>query len=87
MPIQSVVSAILFREGRAIMNTAKDMSKVYRNTSTIELIRNKGRKQLELSRVTKIRSYWAKKEVARLSHMIKQIDAELAARAAQQPLF
>jgi len=66
---------------------AKDMSKVYRNTSTIELIRNKGKKQLEISRAQKIPSYWAKKEVARLSHMIKQIDAELASRAAQKPIF
>lgn len=66
---------------------AKDMSKVYRNTSTIELIRNKQRKQLELMRVANIRSYWARKDAARLAHMIHQIDVELAARAARKPLF
>jgi len=66
---------------------AKDMSKVYRNTSTLDLIRNKMLKHHELSRVIGVPSYWAKKERSRLEHMIKQIDAELEARALQQPLF
>jgi len=66
---------------------SKDMSKVYRNTSTIELIKNKGRKQLELLRVKHINSFWARKEVLRLEYMIHQIDVELAARAAQDTLF
>jgi len=69
------------------MNSAKDMSKVYRNTSSADLVRNRMKKQVEIYRAKKIPSYWAKKEVARLEHMIKQIDAELAARAAQEPLF
>jgi len=66
---------------------AKDMAKVYRNTSTIELIRNKCRKQLELMKVANVHSYWARKEKARLEYLIKQIDVELAARAAQRSLF
>jgi len=67
--------------------TAKDMSKVYEKTPTIELIRNKGRKQLQLQKALMMGGYWAKKECARLEHMIDQIDAELACRAAQKPLF
>jgi len=63
------------------------MSKVYRNTPTIELIKNKGRKHMELLRVLYINSYWARKEKLRLEYMIHQIDVELAARAAQEPLF
>jgi hypothetical protein len=66
---------------------AKDMSKVYRNTTTADLIRNRNRKTVELFRVSKMSGYWAKKESARLAHMILQIEVELAARALQQPLF
>jgi len=66
---------------------SKDMSKVYRNTPTIELIKNKGRKHLELMRVKHISSYWAKKETLRLEYMIHQIDVELEYRASQKPLF
>jgi len=66
---------------------AKDMSKVYRNTSTLDLIRNQMLKRHELSRVIGVPSYWAKKEVLRLEYMIHQIDVELAAREAQEPLF
>jgi len=67
--------------------TAKDMSKVYRNTSTLDLIRNQMLKRHELSRVQGIPSYWAKKEASRLEHMIQQIEAELNCRASQTPLF
>jgi len=66
---------------------AKDMSKVYRNTTTEDLVRNRLRKQVELYHAARLPTYWAKKEVARLQHMINQIDIELAARALQQPLF
>lgn len=66
---------------------SKDMRKVYRNTPTIELIRNKGRKQLALIRASQMDGYWARKEVTRLVDMIGQIDAELRYRAAQKPLF
>lgn len=66
---------------------AKDMSRVYHNTPTIELIKNKGRKQLELMRAEQQGGYFGRKEALRIKHMIMQIDAVLAARAAQQPLF
>jgi len=66
---------------------AKDMSKVYRNTSTIDLIRNRSRKVVEMEKARSMGGYWAKKDVSRLAHMIYQIDAELACRAAQKPLF
>jgi len=66
---------------------AKDMSKVYRNASTADLIKNKHRKQAELYRLKNNYGYWVDKERKRLLHMIGQIDAELACRAAQKPLF
>jgi len=66
---------------------AKDMSKVYRNTPTADLIRNRNRKTVELFRVSKLTGYWAKKDCARLAHMINQIDVELESRALQKPLF
>jgi len=67
--------------------SAKDMSKVYRNTSTIDLIKNKGRKLRKLQNISGYNTYFAKKDRARLQHMIDQIDAELEARALLQPLF
>lgn len=66
---------------------AKDMAKVYMNTPTIDLIRNKGRKELEVMRHERQGGYFARKEVQRLKHMIAQIDAELASRASAMPLF
>jgi len=67
--------------------TAKDMSKVYRYTSTFDLIRNRSRKIVELQRWHKKGGYWSKKAIARLEYHIRQIDAEIACRADQQPLF
>lgn len=69
------------------MDTAKDMFTVYSKTSTIDLIRNKNKKQAELFKLKHITSYWAKKEKARLQHMINQIDAVIEARKLQMPLF
>lgn len=66
---------------------AKDMAKVYFKTPTIDLIKNKGRKQLLLMRTEREGGYFAKKEAERLKYQIAQIDAVLAARSAQKPLF
>jgi len=66
---------------------AKDMSKVYGNTPTIDLIKNRQRKKYEADKLHGIHGYWSKKELDRLNHMIAQIDVELACRAAQRPLF
>lgn len=66
---------------------AKDMSSVYRNTPTIDLIKNKGRKMRQLLQARQYNTYFAKKDRARLQYMIDQIDAELDARALQKPLF
>lgn len=66
---------------------AKDMSKVYRNTPTIDLIKNKGRKMRKLMVAQQYNTYFAKKDRVRLQYQIDQIDAELACRAAQKPLF
>jgi len=60
---------------------AKDMSKVYRNTSTIDLIKNKGRKLRKLQQAEQYNTHFAKKDRARLRYLIDQIDAELASRA------
>lgn len=69
------------------MKTAKDMHKVYSGTSTVDLIKNKGRKLRKLHQLEQMDGYFVKKERIRLRHMIDQIDAVLEARAAQQPLF
>jgi len=66
---------------------AKDMSKVYRQTSTFDLIRNRSRKIVELQQWERKGGYWAKKACARITYHIRQIDAELECRAAQKPLF
>jgi len=66
---------------------AKNMHKVYVNTPTINLIKNKGRKTLALMRARRQGGYLAKKEIARLEYQIAQIDAVLASRGAQFPLF
>jgi len=66
---------------------AKDMSKVYRFTSTVDLIRNRQRKLYQVSKLYGVDGYWTKKEIQRLKFMIDQIDVELAARASQMPLF
>jgi len=69
------------------MGISKDMRKVYQGTSTIDLIKNKGKKVRQLQKISGYNTYFAKKDRARLIDMIDQIDAELEARAAQQPLF
>jgi len=69
------------------MDTAKDMFKVYAKTSTIELVHNRNRKYRQLLRLDGLDGYFVKKERSRLEHMIKQIDAVIAQRALQIPLF
>lgn len=66
---------------------AKDMAKVYRNMSTIDLIKNKGKKLRQLHQAQQYNTYFAKKDRIRLRKMIDQIDAELERRAAQLPPF
>jgi len=66
---------------------AKDMRKVYQNTSTIDLIKLKGKKIRQLQKISGYNTYFAKKDRLRLIHMIDQIDAELECRALQIPLF
>jgi len=66
---------------------AKDMAKVYFKTPTIDLIKNKGRKQLALMKAERAGGYFGRKEAERLKYQIAQIDAVLEARGAQQPLF
>jgi len=68
-------------------NAAKDMSKVYRNTPTVDLIKNKGRKMRKLMQAQQYNTWFAKKDRARLQYQIDQIDAELESRALQKPLF
>lgn len=67
------------------MNTAKDMKKIYAKTSTVDLIKNRNRKQLQLWQLKGVTGYWADKERARLKHMIDQIDQEIERRA--EPIF
>lgn len=69
------------------MDTAKDMFRVYSKTSTADLIKNRNKKTVQLFRASSISGYWAKKECARLAHMISQIDAVIESRRLQEPLF
>jgi len=69
------------------MDTAKDMYKVYAKTSTLDLIRNRNRKFAQLCRLDGLDGYFVKKERARLAHMIGTIDAVIASRNLQAPLF
>lgn len=69
------------------MDTAKDMWKVYSRTSTIDLMKNRARKVRQLEQLYGLHTYWVGKDQRRLQHMIGQIDAVLAARALQAPLF
>jgi len=69
------------------MGAAKDMYKVYSRTSTIDLIKNRHRKTVELFRASQHSGYWFKKECARLEHLISQIDAEIQSRVDQEPIF
>jgi len=69
------------------MDTAKDMYLVYSKTATMDLIKNKFRKQHELAKLAGFNSYWAKKEKARLEYLIKQIDAVIQSRVDQVKLF
>jgi len=80
-------SAFFIREGRGMNKIAKDMSKVYAGTSTAALIKNRHGKAVAFYRLNAEDGYWAKKERARIMYMLKQIDAELEARALQIPLF
>jgi len=69
------------------MDTAKDMYLVYSKTATVDLIKNKFRKQYELAKLAGLNSYWARKEKARLEYLIKQIDAVIQSRVDQVKLF
>jgi len=69
------------------MDTSKDMYLVYSKTSTVDLLKNKFKKQRELAKLSGFQSYWAKKERARLMSMIDQITAVIQSRADQNPLF
>ncbi len=69
------------------MDTAKDMYKVYAKTPTMDLVRNRNRKYRQLLRLDGLDGYFVGKERARLEHMIEQIDAVIAHRALQIPLF
>jgi len=63
------------------------MAKVYFHTSTVDLLRNRSRKVVQLENLLRYDTYWSRKDVLRLQHMIAQIDAVIASRAAQEPLF
>jgi len=69
------------------METAKDMYKVYSRTSTIDLIKNRNRKERQLHRLDGVRGYFTDKERNRLVHMIKQLDAVILQRSQQEHLL
>jgi len=64
--------------------TERNMSNLYRWTNTDDLEENLSRKYALLRRTErKPDGYWKTKELSRLKHLINQIEAELASRAAQ----
>jgi len=67
------------------VNTAKDMKKIYAKTATVDLIKNRNRKQWQIWQLYGLTGYWVDKERARLTHMIAQIDQEIERRA--EPIF
>jgi len=69
------------------MDTAKDMYKVYSRTSTIDLIKNRDRKEYQRRKLNGLDGYFVRKERERLAKMISMLDAVIAARASQEPLF
>lgn len=70
------------------MKNTRDMMKVYSKKSTLELLTLRSKKSNLLVSLKRWKgSYWAQKEIVRNAHYIDQIDAVLAARAAQEPLF
>jgi len=70
------------------MDGYRDMSHVYRQTKTFDLMSNLARKEVELYRLRKKPlTYWIKKDIARVEHYIRQIEAELRSRRDQMQLF
>jgi len=69
------------------MNAAKDMHKVYAQTTTEALIRNQMKKMHALYHVRMERGYWARKECARLEYLMHQIDQELERRVNELGYF
>jgi len=61
------------------------MKKIYAKTATIDLIKNRNHKQLQIWRLNGLDGYWVQKERARLTHMIDQIDQEIERRS--EPIF
>jgi len=71
------------QEGRAM--SFRNMSNLYRWTSTDDLEENLSRKYALLRREQrKPDGYWKTKEVDRLKHLIHQIEVELESRVLQQ---
>jgi len=66
----------------------RDMSSTYRWTSTKDLEENLSRKKQELHRLlNKESSYFHAKDVKRLTHYMRQIEAELQSRRDQLNLI
>jgi len=63
----------------------RDMANIYQYCTTGNLRLNLSRKRLELKRIN-TKSTWAKRDRRELEYHIKQIEVELAARAAKQKL-
>lgn len=64
-----------------------DMSRVYRNTSTVDLRYNRARKMIQLQKIDGREGWWNKRDSDRLRELIHQIDVELAARESQLRLI
>lgn len=70
-----------------MMSEPRDMSRVYRYSKTEDLEELRSRKMVRARRLERSVSYLDKQELRRIRFNVKQIDVELAARAAQERLL
>jgi len=69
------------------MAYGKDMSKVYFETSTMDLRKLRAHKVRMLEKVSGLNTYFAKRDREVLAHQIDQIDAVLESRLLQKKLL
>lgn len=67
---------------------SRDMSNIYRFKTVDQLRLLRSQKLMQLDRLRRLpMGYWVKQDIAKVTHLLKQLDAELAGRADQQELF
>jgi hypothetical protein len=76
------------KQEQEIMGTIREMSSLYQYMSNDDLRRLRGRKYLRKQKLlTQPDGWWLQAELLTLEGHLRRIDAELAARAAQERMF